>query len=264
MAYHKTQGLCIRVFPFSNTSERLTFMTRDAGRLSGLRKGARRGTVKRPAEPSMVLARYEVVYLPARSGGLATITSAAVLEHFRRLHTEMGPFLVGQYACELLNLFTVEGAPEPGYYEDVLAVLRRLDAGASVGLSTLLLELSTLEAHGVLPDFEHCVVCRRGLPAQMRAGFSAAEGGYVCPECPVPAGGVVGVAPAARAALADLARRDRRSDPPVVLAPKLLRAMSEALRVQIGVLADRPLAMWRYLDGRLWRRVLARCAEEPT
>lgn len=201
MPVHKTRGLSLRKRDFSNTSQVVTFLTPDHGKLSLLAKGS-----KRPRSsfggPFDLLALHDLVYI-SRHAGLHLLTESSLLNNFSAIRTDyhlMGKALT---LAELSLAMAQAEQPSADVFALVLAALHQLKPGAPAELILLAFEAKLLQEMGVFPELETCVIC-----GAVRSGqaplLSIADGGRVCQACAPTATDPAPVPPAALSLLARL------------------------------------------------------------
>ena len=257
-SYFHTEGICLRRFAYSNTSQVASFITPDAGRLTFLAKGVTRAPKRGIRTGFDLLGRYELVYTRRRYGSLHNLTYRWLRDGLPDLRRSLEPLLCGYYAAELALNFSIEGDPCPVLYPALVAELHGFAAAGSLGAGVLRLELAALEEHGSCPTFDACAECGEPLPPRGPVCFSPLNGGPLCARCEgelsphwrrhtttVGADQLHGLA-AASSGESDAAP----------LPPERIVAMSAILRFHIRSLLGRELRMWKYLQQRHLSRSL--------
>ena len=258
--YHRTEGICLRRLDFSNTSQVVSFLTPDAGRLSFLAKGVTRAPKRGIRTGFDLLGRYEIVYTARRPGSLHNLTDRWLREGFRGIRAALEPIVCGYYAAELVSNFTAEGIDCPALYALLVDTLRGLEAGRELGLAVLRLEVGVLREHGTCPFFDECAECGAPLPQHGPVAFSSAAGGPLCGRCESDVRGPARarLTTVSGRLLGDLARLVTEPGGVNGLTPRKIVAMSTVLRFHIRDLVGRELRMWSYLQGRRLSRSLRR------
>ncbi len=169
----------------------VTFLTRSAGKVRAVAKGARRSK-RRFGSNLEPLSRVRLQYFEREGSDLARIEGAELLESFYRLQED--PVRAAIVACmaEVADAFAKEQQEDEAYFRLLHAALRAIRDGLDVDVAARYFEIWTLRLHGVLPSLSSCSRCDRDLGA--RGGvYDRREGGVVCRICapgPTP-GGVV-------------------------------------------------------------------------
>jgi len=181
----KSLAIPIRCVDFSNSSQVVSFFTRERGLLEGLAKGAHRG--KNPFQGPFDLAvLYEVVSLERPSAGLALLTEASVLDGFSGIRRGWERHVAASHLIEFLRTVAVPGDPCPGLFDLAVTTFRdlaRADAGATGPVLTRF-DLRALHALGLFAPLLECLHCGRRWSGDNRSVyFSVAERGLLCTGC---------------------------------------------------------------------------------
>jgi DNA repair protein RecO (recombination protein O) len=138
-----------------------------AGKLGVFARGARGPRSRWAVLDVGVRANLEV--RPGRSGGLATLAAAEVVE--ARVHLRRGfeTLALAVYACEIVGGLAREHHAEPtmyGFLETTLLLLDAMDGPPASGFR-LGLESKALTYAGLAPIFTRCVVCGEAVEPRM-------------------------------------------------------------------------------------------------
>lgn len=178
----KTEGLLIRQSDFSETSRVVTFFTRDFGKITALAKGAKR--LKGPFEAALdLLTQCQIVFLHKSTQSLDLLTEAKLVSRFRAQSRDVNVHYAGLYVAELLDSCTEPFDPAPDWYAAALLTLQRLQTSPDFRLPLLRFELFSLQAMGLLPEFDQCVC---GQPVQANAqqwSVWIQQGVLLCSQC---------------------------------------------------------------------------------
>lgn len=178
----KAKAICLRYYPFSNTSRLVQWLTADAGRIFTMIKGSQRTR-------SIFLGQYDVFYTcelvyHIRLNSAVRIARECVPLNLRPgLRTDWKACAVASYFCDLVTRITPLEAP----HADLFPWLEpALDAAQQWGGSSALLclcEMQMLSRLGLAPRLTRCVNCDSGLSASGELFFSTARGGVLCSRC---------------------------------------------------------------------------------
>ena len=203
----KAVGYVLRTQDYSETSKIVKALTREAGLISLLAKGARRPTSPFGAalEP---LTLSEFVYYDRE--GLKTLSQASLLEPHLELKRDYDKLTTALRCARVVHRALEEDHPEERVFrlfEELLEALGRATAtgtGTAMGtraeeegwaLYELAFTLQLLARLGWAPQLERCTGCQE---APRRAWFSPERGGLICERCrssaeaPAPASGSSG------------------------------------------------------------------------
>lgn len=152
------QGICIRHWDFSETSQTVTLFGRASGLVRGLAKGARR---ERGAFDGGIdlLSRGEFGVIRSSRKELATLTEWDLLEVFPRLRTDLHANRAAFYMADVLGRMLAPDDPHPALYDRLASSLRSLGGdgpeGAPDGAASLLaFQWSLLGETGHRPDID--------------------------------------------------------------------------------------------------------------
>ena len=181
----KDNGICIRRMDYSETSQILTFFAREGGIVRGLAKGSRR---KKSAfgGPVELFGAGEIVYIPPKGDGLATITDFApkpVFSAARVSHTGLNSAYL---AAEMLSCFISHNDPHRKLYDETILYLLKIqqDKSEEAVLRYLIAyQLMLLREVGLGLSLGRCVNCSMPLAESGYIYFSSDAGGLVCRDC---------------------------------------------------------------------------------
>lgn len=155
------QGICVRQWDFSETSQTVSIFGRSLGLVRGLAKGARR---ERGAFGGGIdlLSRGEFGAITKPSRELCTLTEWDLLELFPRLRTSLAANRAAFYMADLVGRMLQPEDPHPHLYDQFMVALRALgdsrtpDEPVPDGAGALLLfQWSILCETGYRPTIEH-------------------------------------------------------------------------------------------------------------
>jgi DNA repair protein RecO (recombination protein O) len=179
----KTTGIVIRLDPFSKTSQIITWITPDHGRIVTLAKGAKR-------RQSLLLGQFdlfqgcELLFYASERSSLHILKECSPLKLREPLRTNWRACIAASYLCDMLNHLTPTGAAQTGLY---LYADAALDFLSEYGASPAIVhwyEIRLLHLLGVAPQFGACLGCGvRNVSAFASVSVSFQKGGLLCPRC---------------------------------------------------------------------------------
>ncbi len=181
----KTDAIALRVDPFSRTSQVVSWLTRDRGRVVTLAKGAQRPRSDFRGHLDVFYTCEIVYYSPALSG-LATLKECAADVSREALRLDIRASACASYMCDLVQRLTAPGAHQEGLYDFVSQTLDILCAG-DTGMPLRIVHWAELRLMGLLgmaPRLDRCTVCGSPLgPGESLNVISVPKGGVVCTSC---------------------------------------------------------------------------------
>jgi len=172
-----TPAIIVRVVDYGEADRVATLLTRDAGRVAALARGARRSR-KRFGGALELFGSGEAVLVEKR-GELWALESFDSRRGFPHLALDVAKVAHGAYACELARELSPDHAPEPRLYALLAEFLQILDGSEPRATLLRAFELQLLDAVGLAPTLDRCVGCGAAL-AEL---FDARRGGVVCRAC---------------------------------------------------------------------------------
>jgi len=201
----KDLAICLRAVNYSETSQVVTLLTHDHGKVAAMAKGSRRP--KSSFDGSIEIFSYgQVMFTVKDSGGqLATLTDFEQQPQFRKLHENLRSMHAALFAAELTEAFLEGHDPHPQLFVKLIKFLETLQNAKndSIMLAWLILyQLRLLEETGQAPLLDSCVNCgeninpppakRQKLSPSQRGEemegmreyyFSSRENGLLCSNC---------------------------------------------------------------------------------
>ena len=170
----KDTAICLRAVNYSETSQVVTLLTLENGKVGAMAKGSRRAKSSFDG-PIEVFSFGDVMFTVKDSGGqLATLTEFNQQPRFRLLSQNLNALNAALFAAELTEKFLEDHDPHPPLFDKYIKFLETVQKTkeASQILAWLILyQLRLLEETGVMPVFDVCVNC--GTTVSNHPGLSA-------------------------------------------------------------------------------------------
>ena len=247
MSTEKTDALVIRLANFSETSQVVTFFSRDWGKISAIAKGGRR--LKGPFEAALdLLTACRIVFIRKSSSGLDILTEAQLITRFKPNRRNLNSLYGGYYVAELLSGLTEEYDPHPLLYDEATQTLERLTTETDSRIPILTFELAILREIGQLPTFDMCVACGNPLGGDELLAYWVTQGGMICSKCRKQQYNKNPIHTETVKLLSQLAESDQTSSADLSASPQQLREMRYVLTASICQAMDRRPKMLRYLQ----------------
>ncbi len=189
------EGVVIRTVDYSETSQVVTFWTREVGRLTGIAKGAKRAKTAFHG-PFDLFALHHLNYREKPAGQLHLLTAADLLDAHTGLRADPVRLIAAGWCAEILLGLTADGMPIPPLYALLTNTLAGLAGSESAGNPEsgirnpesqpwegwlFRYEARALTHLGHRPRIEACAAC--GAAHDRTALFSPAAGGALCDRC---------------------------------------------------------------------------------
>jgi DNA repair protein RecO (recombination protein O) len=188
----KDLAICIHAVDYSETSQIVTFFTRETGKISAIAKGS-----KRPKSafggPIEILAYGDIVFTATGGEKLATLTEFEQKPGFNSLAESLFALNCALFGAELVANLTGEYDPHPQLFDNFVQFLQNLcerratsDKQRTILALLILFQLGLLQEVGLQPVLSHCVNCKTQHAirnTQYETYFSSSANGLVCKDC---------------------------------------------------------------------------------
>jgi DNA repair protein RecO (recombination protein O) len=162
----KDLGICISAIDYSETSQIVTFFTKDTGKISAIAKGS-----KRPKSafggPIELLAYGGIVFTATGGEKLATLTEFEQKPGFNSPAENLFALNCALFGAELVTNLTDEYDPHPQLFDNFVQFLQNLCESRITSheprnnLALLILfQLGLLKEVGLQPILSYCVNCK--------------------------------------------------------------------------------------------------------
>ncbi len=195
MAGVRTEALILRSVDFGESDRIVHLLVPDSGRVTAIAKGARRSVRRFPGTLDL-FNHLRVQMQTRRSGAMARLEQATLIESFTPLRNETRRFAIACYLLEVLDRLAPEGGTRGDMqrlFRFALAALRATATCTPDARLRVFIELRALEALGLRPEFRRCVRCGVRPDGAAQVDFHVADGGTLCRRCAAPLEGLLRV-----------------------------------------------------------------------
>lgn len=188
----KDEGVVVRQWEFSETSQTAAIFTREHGLVRTLAKGSRRPNA--PYSGGMdVLTRGGLVAIFRPNSELATLTEWDLQEVFWAARRDLRSHYAGLYFADLCSQVVTDHDPHPALYDVLVAALRSLGGADGPSWSAVQFQIAALREAGYRPVLDRDVRTGNPLSAARTYGFDPSGGGLT--SDPGPGASAAGDAP---------------------------------------------------------------------
>jgi DNA repair protein RecO (recombination protein O) len=185
----KDEAICIRALDYSETSQIVTFLTRQSGKVGAIAKGSKR--LKSAFDgPIEVFSHGRIVFSDSNKDKLATLTEFEQQPAFTDLSANLLTFNCCLFAAELTEKMTEDYDPHPQLFEHFVELLKNIGDTGNKSRDTIalliLFQLSLLKEVGLGPVVSACANCKRRYEirdTRCEVYFSSSANGLVCRDC---------------------------------------------------------------------------------
>ncbi|NUO07697.1 MAG: DNA repair protein RecO [Candidatus Brocadia sp.] len=183
MPVFRTEAIALRRTDYSNSSQIITFYTRNYGKIHALAKGFKRSSGRYSSKAVDLLTCYQILFIKKEHTSLHTLTEAILQDNYPMFRNNLDKYYKASYVAELVNEFTEENDPNEQLFDIFLHTLSGISTDADPTIRVLAFEIKTLNILGYLPEWGHCVNCKSGIQQIPEVHFNAKEGGVLCGRC---------------------------------------------------------------------------------
>jgi DNA repair protein RecO (recombination protein O) len=182
MNNHRSQAVILSVSDFSESDKVVTFFSPDIGRVTGIAKGAKRSK-KRFVNKLEEFSLLQVMYRPARRGGLLLLLEADLENAFLGLRNRYASYVAAMFAVELVLRLTREMDPDPQIFRLLLWSMQALDRQRDPLETAALFHLKILGASGYEPQLVQCGCCGGPIRSKHAYTLDPDSGSLFCSSC---------------------------------------------------------------------------------
>jgi DNA repair protein RecO (recombination protein O) len=188
-------AICVRAIDYSETSQVVTFFTRQTGKVTLMAKGSKRAR-SAFGGPIEIFSCGKAIFSDSgrdKMGTLVEFEHIAETPGSSAIAGDIGTLNCCLFAVELVNLLTTDFDPHPGLFDALLTFLNEVSKGKKNALAQLVIfQLKLLREIGLCPVFEFCVNCKNDFKSQSQQAplgvphgtyFSNHAKGLICRDC---------------------------------------------------------------------------------
>ncbi|MHB9024864.1 MAG: DNA repair protein RecO [Armatimonadota bacterium] len=186
---YQVTAVVLRSREYGEGHRLFSLFTREQGKTLAVAKGIKRAKAKlASALQHFTLGEAQL----AKGRRFDVITQMRVLDPFYGLRSDYSAFTHASYFAELFDESLEERQVLPGLFDLLVDALDRLAHGETPDLLARYVEISLIAILGYQPYLSHCAHCQTSLSTRGEdgrtlwppwLGFSAGQGGALCPDC---------------------------------------------------------------------------------
>jgi len=146
----RATGLILRTRPLTETSLIVHWLTRDAGRLATVAKGARRNKSAYRGKLDLFYAA-DFSFHRSRRSELHTLKELQVIQTYQAVRRDIFKLRQAAYAATLIEQTTQTDTPLPGLYQQFHDLLATLETQPWKAWTPLIFEILLIHFHGLTP-----------------------------------------------------------------------------------------------------------------
>ena len=180
MPLERSEAFILQTRPFAEQDKLVTFFSQDKGILKGIAKGAHKfgnrfGSALEP------MSHVRIFYYEKEGRDLVTVSNSDLIESFFDLQSDLKVSFNLSYFSEIIQEFLPLRHQEDRVFRLLKSSLQALRSGGDIDCVGAYLEGWILKLSGFLPQFTHCLECRREVGE--KSWMSATLDGVYCDRC---------------------------------------------------------------------------------
>lgn len=182
----KDQAICLRAVNYSDTSQVVTLLTREHGKIACMAKGSKRP--KSAMDGAIEIFSFgPVVFSTPKEDGLTSLSEFCQQLRFRQLRQNLFALNSGLLAAELIESLTEMSDPHPNLFDIFAHFLDVVQAQKELPEQLwrlIAFEIMLLREIGVALITDRCANCNGAFSKTWKYAYFASEAkGLICPGC---------------------------------------------------------------------------------
>ncbi len=247
MSVFKTEAIALGRTDYSDASQRCAWYSRYDWKIQTMAKGWKLASVRHSSKAVDLLTYYQILFIKKEHTQLHTLTEAILPENYPLLRSNLDKYYKASYIAELVNEFTEENDPCEQLFDILLHTLPGISTDTDATIRLLVFEIKMLHILGYLPEWRHCVNCKKSIQHISKVHFNAKEGGVLCKACQVKYRNGI-IVPAGVALIAGrLADLNLQKLERVKIQLPICIEIEKMLRYYITSILNKKLNSWKYV-----------------
>ena len=176
-----SQGIILKVFPYSNTSIICNVFTKEHGKLTFIAKG-----IRKPKNPLLSILQpfnlLEFQYYYKKNRSMQLIKEADILISFHHLRDHLSTIVIGNITLNIINKIFEQDYPNEIIFRLIYRTFSKLSSNTNTNKIFFLFFLFHLSKQlGFMPNFERCNTCN--ILFEYDAIFSLSSNSLICSNC---------------------------------------------------------------------------------
>jgi DNA repair protein RecO (recombination protein O) len=178
----KMTAVVLRVNDHGESDKIVTFYSREAGKIAGIAKGAKKSK-KRFSNKLEIFSLLEVLYDDRSRSGLVRISEAELVTPFLRLRENYDRYVGAVLACELIYYWSRDYDADRNIFNLLVWALQSIDNGRSSRLIHIFFQVKLYTFLGYRLHIDNCIKCRTADQKDAPYAFYPGRHGLLCRNC---------------------------------------------------------------------------------
>jgi len=182
MTMKKMTAVVLRVSDHGESDKIVTFYSREAGKIAGIAKGAKKSK-KRFSNKLEIFSLLEVLYDDRAQTGLVRISEAELVTSFLSLREDYDRYIGAVLACELIYYWSRDYDADRNIFNLLIWALQGIDNGRPSRLVHIFFQVKLYTLLGYRLHLGSCIKCRTSEQKDAPYAFHPGRNGLLCREC---------------------------------------------------------------------------------
>jgi len=180
----KTNAIILRIVDFSNTSQIITSLSKEYGKVTLSAKGVHRYKTFNNGQYDL-FAEVEILYYTNSKNNIHILKEISPIKLRTELRKNWKAAALASYFADMISKISLPYHHQDKIYEILDESLQALNTPQKPNINTLFsFELQILKALGFAPSLDQCSLCGNELKKEIESNyFSARNGGIICRTC---------------------------------------------------------------------------------
>jgi DNA repair protein RecO (recombination protein O) len=175
-------AIVLRVSDHGESDKIVTFYSRQAGKMTGIAKGAKKSK-KRFSNKLEIFSLLDVTYDEREGGGLVRIDEAELQAPFMSLRENYDRYVNGVLACELIYYWSRDYDADKNIFTLLRWALQSMDTGSPALLIQIFFQVKLYTLLGYRLHLSNCIKCEKNGQSGMPYLFHPGRHGLLCRAC---------------------------------------------------------------------------------
>ncbi len=182
MPVRETEAIILRTYPLKEADKIVSFFSRDAGRVRGVARNARR-SVRRFGAALELLSHVRLRYFQQETRDLVRLDSCELLQSFFETQRNYEASVGFCYIAEVCEQLLPEGEANDPFFRLVLLVANQIRRTEQIWQPLTYFNLWAVKLAGFLPQMDVCCRCGANFEPGEQAWFRPEWEGLGCEAC---------------------------------------------------------------------------------
>lgn len=182
---YTVEAIVIRSIDYGEGNKIITLYARETGKIAVIARGAKKLNSRHSAA-SQLFTRGLYTYYLSRSGQMGNLNSAEIIHAHHKLREDLLMTAHASYIAEMTDRMVGDFDGSSFLFEQLTSALAAIEDNKDFEIVTNIYEMRILELSGYAPILDRCASCAISTSEVIPGAswkFSAAMGGFLCPNC---------------------------------------------------------------------------------